>query len=119
MTDNGWALKRTVQCAKCPWKKSTDPRTIPRGYSEEKHRALASTIAPPGVLSFGAVNAMACHEEHEAHCIGWLVNQLGPGNNIGMRLRMLSCTNASEIRTIGPQHETFADTLPRPRRTAP
>lgn len=118
MTDKGWALKRTVQCAKCPWKVSTDPRTIPRGYSEEKHRALRVTIAEPGALHPRSAAVMACHEEHEAHCVGWLVNQLGPGNNIGLRLRMISCTNAGEIRTIGPQHETFDATLPKRRRAA-
>ena len=58
---------------------------------------------------------MACHEHasgDEVHCIGWLVNQLGPGNNIPLRLRMMSCENAGFVKTDGPQHRTFADTLP-------
>lgn len=48
MTARDGSAKKTRprrQCAKCPWKKSTDPRTIPNGYSETKHAALAGTIA--------------------------------------------------------------------------
>lgn len=56
---------------------------------------------------------MACHETDSAHCLGWLVNQLGTGNNIGLRLQMMSCENASKIRLRGEQHETLEDTLPQ------
>ena len=107
-----WKLKRVRQCAKCPWKVSTDPRDIPNGYCEEKHAALASTIAEPGRLDLSALPVMACHESHDAHCIGWLVNQLGPGNNIALRIKMMSCQNAKHIKLDGEQHKTFEDTLP-------
>jgi Family of unknown function (DUF6283) len=106
-----WKLKRTMQCEKCPWRVEVDPHDIPNGYSEEKHRALESTIAKPGSFHDNG-HAMACHETHDAHCIGWLVNQLGPGNNIGLRMRMIYCTNAKAIRLRGEQHERFVDTLP-------
>ena len=109
----GWLLKRTRQCDKCPWRVDVDPQTIPNGYSVAKHRALASTIAKPGDLSSlnGEQRSMACHETHDSHCIGWLVNQIGAGNNIGLRLRMLTCSNGDRIRTVGRQHATFEDTL--------
>lgn len=109
-----WKLKRTAQCAKCPWIKGSDPHEIPNGYDEEKHCALESTIAKPGDLSglCGPLNVMACHETDDAHCVGWLVNQVGPGNNIGLRLQLMSCENARNIRLRGDQHETFEDTLP-------
>jgi Family of unknown function (DUF6283) len=107
----GWKLKRTHQCMKCPWRVDVDPHDIPNGYDEEKHRALSSTIADPGSLK-DTGRAMACHETDSAHCVGWLSNQLGPGNNIGLRIRMISCTNARAIRLRGEQHETFEDTLP-------
>lgn len=58
---------------------------------------------------------MACHESErgaESPCVGWLVNQLGPGNNIGLRLLLRNCPNVSELTTIGEQHQTFEDTLP-------
>jgi hypothetical protein len=55
---------------------------------------------------------MACHETEDAHCIGWLHNQLGVGNNIGLRMQMSRMENAGEIEVYGEQHERFEDTLP-------
>ena len=107
-----WKLKRTRQCTLCPWRVETNPHDIPNGYSEEKHAALISTIARPEDGIMGPNRAMACHETHSAHCIGWLVNQLGPGNNIGLRIQMSHCTNAKSIRLRGEQHQRFEDTLP-------
>lgn len=106
-----WKLKRTAQCEKCPWRVEVDPHDIPNGYCETRHRALEKTIARPGDL-LGSAYAMACHETHDAHCIGWLVHQIGPGNNIGLRMRMMTCENAKAIKLRGEQHETFEDTLP-------
>lgn len=115
-----WALKRTRQCAKCPWRKDANPHDIPNGYSVEKHCGLASTIAEPGDVSalFSDVQqVMACHETHDAHCVGWLVHQLGVGNNIALRIQMMDCDNARAIRVVGEQHERFEDTLPDGGRT--
>lgn len=109
---HGWRLKRTAQCRKCPWLVGTNPHEIPNGYSEERHRALEQTIAHPSDGIFGALKTMACHEGNDAHCVGWLVNQVGPGNNIGLRIRMMTCDNASKIRLRGDQHQRFEDTLP-------
>ena len=103
-------LNRTKQCKKCPWKVTTNPHDIPNGYEEEKHRNLKGTIAEPGSLMCNN-HAMACHEGHEDYCIGWLINQLGPGNNIGLRMKMLKY-DLSKARTVGKQHERFEDTLP-------
>lgn len=108
-----WKLKRTAQCKACPWLKDADPHDIPNGYCETKHRALEDTIAKPGELNFGSLRAMACHESHDAHCIGWLVNQAGAGNNLGLRLRLMTCNNTKAIRLRGEQHESFHDTLPK------
>lgn len=114
-----WRLARVKQCAKCPWKVSTDPTEIPHGYSEELHRALADTIAEPGDLTLaldgGEMKVFGCHEhtvEKPAHCVGWLHHQLGEGNNIALRLQMLHCENAEGIEVFGDQHATFEDTLP-------
>ncbi len=49
---------------------------------------------------------------HDAHCLGWLMNQLGPGNNIGLRLSLLDCENLDKVKLVGEQHECFEDTLP-------
>ncbi len=110
-------LARTTQCSKCPWKKSTDPNKIPNGYSVEKHKNLSCTIANgPDNLFNGKLSAMACHETsggNEQYCIGWLMNQLGPGNNLLLRLKMRNCENAGELKVYGKQHETFEDTIPK------
>lgn len=116
----GWKLKRLKQCEKCPWKKATDPRDIPRGYSEERHKALRNTIAEPGALPSGedgkARHVMACHEhdaEEGVYCLGWLMHALGEGNDIEMRIRAMSCDNLDKVRLDGPQHESFEETLPK------
>jgi len=110
-----WKLKRTMQCVHCPWRVATNPHDIPNGYDVAKHRTLETTIAQPGddFLSPEPLRVMACHETDKAHCIGWLVNQLGDGNNIALRIQMMLCTNAKRIRLRGEQHATFTDTLPR------
>lgn len=109
-------LPRTKQCDKCPWKTSTDPHTIPHGYSAEKHAALKSTIATPGTLNIGSpLHMMACHEYpvgKEVPCVGWLMHQLGPGNNIALRISMRDCDNLRDVELDGPQHESFEETLP-------
>jgi len=106
------------QCAKCPWRVSTDPREIPDGYSPDLHRGLSKTIAEPGSFAgFGQpMQVMACHHSapgREETCVGWLAHQLGPGNNIALRLMEIMGHLDTDIETIGPQHETFEDTLPR------
>lgn len=115
-----WRLKRTAQCAKCPWRVDVDARDIPNGYDIERHRALVSTVAK-GPIDFaaaiagGPIQTMACHESpvgDETPCVGWLVNQLGPGNNIPLRLHVRHCENIGAIRVVGEQHVTFEDTLP-------
>lgn len=109
-----FTLSRTNQCNKCPWKVTTNPFDIPNGYDVAKHQNLACTIASEGNLAPN--KAMACHESKEGqedYCIGWLHNQLGRGNNIPLRIKMIRCTNAADIRIHGEQHLTFEDTLPK------
>lgn len=110
-----WKLHRTKQCSKCPWKVSTNPHDIPDGYDPELHAALENTIAKPGQINTSLGVAMACHESKtkaEDMCLGWLVNQVGPGNNIALRLYMARCENAEEIELDGEQHDCFENTLP-------
>ena len=117
-----WQFQRTCQCAKCPWRKNSNPREIPNGYSEEKHRALAGSIpkSDPSPLQIiealekRELHVMSCHDEHEAMCVGWLRHQAGAGNNIALRLHLAQCDNISQIRLHGEQHETFEATLPAP-----
>ncbi|MEY4520020.1 MAG: hypothetical protein RLZZ499_2620 [Cyanobacteriota bacterium] len=105
-----WELAHPVQCAKCPWKVTTNPYDIPNNYSLQKHQDLECTIAQDLSIT-DQIKVMACHEAHEEYCIGWLNNQL-INNNISLRIQMLSCTNAEDIQVIGEQHAKFEDTLP-------
>jgi len=109
-----WRLKRTAQCKKCPWRVGVNPHEIPNGYCERKHKALEQTIAKPGDISNlgGSMHVMACHETHDAHCVGWLNHQLGVGNNIALRMQMRHCENVGKLRVHGEQHQRFEDTLP-------
>ncbi len=113
--------KPRMQCAKCPWKTSTNPHDIPNGYNVDLHAGLAGTIAEPGRVDRGALRMMACHETsvgRELPCVGWLVHQLGAGNNIALRLLAVTGRIDANVETVGSQHERFEDTLPRRRRGA-
>lgn len=103
------------QCKKCPWKKSTNPFDIPDGYCPTKHANLKETIATPGTLNHAKM--MACHEFPEGKekvCLGWLHHQLGPGNNLRLRLAAANGQFKEDLKgkLIGEQHERFEDTLP-------
>jgi len=100
------------QCAKCPWKKSTNPHDIPNGYCEKKHANLKNTIAEPGQLDGGPLRLFVCHETRELPCVGWLANQLGQGNNLALRLAVIRGRIDANVKTVGEQHERFEDTLP-------
>lgn len=117
-----------MQCAKCPWKVATNPFDIPGGYCETKHCNLESTIADADnpVQSFlqaeakGEFQIMACHHSKpgdEEHCVGWIHHQLGEGNNIMLRLKMMSCSNIGDLKIVGEQHTRFEDTLPQNKRS--
>lgn len=108
--------KQRKQCKACPWKVSVVPgRDIPNGYCAVRHANLKSTIANPGDLRGlgGPLHVMACHETPtgaEQFCVGWLAHQLGPGNNIPLRMAARDGRFGSWT-TIGDQHETFEATL--------
>lgn len=112
-------MAKRRQCAKCPWKKSTNPHDIPGGYCEIKHANLKSTIAdqsdPISQIMGGELRMMACHEFPEGReepCVGWVAHQLGPGNNIALRLAARSGRVPVDFDLVGEQHERFEDTLP-------
>lgn len=110
---------RNNQCAACPWKKSTRPeKDIPNGYCETLHRELDVTVAEGTVSLLRRSPMMACHESpvgKEQPCVGWVLNQLGPGNNLGLRMLALD-GRFKDLRADGPQHERLEDTLPKKRR---
>jgi hypothetical protein len=110
-------VKAVVQCKTCPWKTSCVPdRDIPHSYRIEMHEALRGTIQSGlGSLFTSCRRVMACHHAkigEEYPCAGWLHNQLGVGNNIGVRLAV--ATGQMPVPEVdGDQHERFEDTLPK------
>lgn len=107
------------QCAKCPWKVSTNAHDIPGEYSVDKHCKLDKTIATDASPFMpDKLHIMACHETPEGNekaCVGWLVNQLGPGNNLALRMHVAFGKLDADVKTVGPQHERFEDTIPKQR----
>ena len=105
---------RNKQCKACPWKMSTVPeRDIPNGYNRKKHCGLSSTIAKPGDL-FTPQRLMACHESKvgaQYPCVGWLMHQLGPGNNLPLRILGLD-GRFNHLALDGEQHNSFEATIP-------
>lgn len=97
------------QCAKCPWKVTTNPHEIPNEYSVDAHKKLSGTISE-GLDSLNNNRIMVCHETHKKHCIGWIHNQLGVGNNIGLRMR-IKHYDLSRMKIYGKQHINFKDTI--------
>lgn len=111
----GFPVIKRKQCRKCPWRVDVDPNEIPNGYCPTKHAKLESTIAQPGQFSSGPLRVMACHETpvgKEVPCVGWLVHQLGPGNNFPLRLAVMGGRIDGNVETVGEQHATLEDTLP-------
>jgi hypothetical protein len=107
------------QCAKCPWKVSTNPHDIPDGYCAEKHAGLKSTIAEPANLrDIGRIDmvGMACHEttgRGALPCVGWMYHQLGDGNNIALRMDVTFGHVDGDIEVVGEQHPNLEATLPK------
>jgi len=59
---------------------------------------------------------MACHEstqDNSIPCVGWVNQQLGIGNNIRLRLAVMSGRISGRGKLDGEQHETLEDTLPQ------
>ncbi len=112
-----------TQCKSCPWRVGCVPdRDIPGGYCVNLHRNLARTIETgvESLLRGGGEprRMMACHYSKpgaEFACAGWLHNQIGVGNNIGVRMMVIT-QRLPFPQVDGEQHERFEDTLPRSAR---
>jgi hypothetical protein len=105
------------QCTHCPWRVDVDPNDIPNGYCPVWHANLRNTIANEAVPRLtGPLRMMACHESKvgkELPCVGWLAHQLGPGNNLMLRMSAMRDRSLTDFELVGEQHERFEDTLPR------
>lgn len=99
------------QCASCPWKTSIDPDALPGKYGHVRRDAVARASAS-GTRSLRTdTPGMGCHVKRPGPvlpCVGWLVQQLGPGNNIGLRMQVAAGLVDGNVETVGPQRATLA-----------
>lgn len=113
-------MKTVTQCKTCPWRVDAKPlEEIPNGYCVSLHKNLRDTIAGDDstlkTLRNDPVRVMACHYAkpgEEFPCAGWLHNQIGPGNNIQVRFRIMLGAMPAPV-VDGEQHATFEDTIPK------
>lgn len=57
---------------------------------------------------------MQCHETPDdapLPCVGWMHHQLGPANNIRLRLAVRAGIYDADLVIVGSQHERFEDIL--------
>ena len=108
-------MSKVHQCKSCPWRVGVVPETDIPGYSRAKHCDLKQTIRTgmESLVASGPIPVMACHKSQEGRefaCAGWLDNQLGPGNNLALRMAVMSGRQPVPV-VDGPQHERFQDTI--------
>lgn len=111
MTDDD---NKINQCKSCPWRVDCDPMTDIPNYVPNIHCNLDKTIQSGlGTLFQKERHIMACHYSkpgEEFPCAGWLHNQIGPGNNLGVRLLVMTGKMSPPV-VDGLQYETFEETL--------
>ena len=104
------------QCRHCPWKKNVDLEDIP-AYSQEKHEEMLQSLRHRGGLETVVdLHIMACHETDEGKeltCVGWAAYELGPGNNLGLRMQAATGKLDTSFVLDGPQVESLISTLYR------
>lgn len=110
--------KPIKQCKTCPWRVGSDTKDIPN-YSKELHKGLTSTIASDTrqyvQLASSSIRMMACHRSKEdapTVCAGWASNQLGPGNNLALRMVAIRDPRFHGPLVDGPQHPNLESTIP-------
>ena len=72
-------------------------------------------IAIPETLG-GTQHLQQCHETQDADplpCVGWLYHQLGVGQNLALRMMVITGEIDANVEIDGAQHERIEDTLPR------
>ena len=60
----------------------------------------------------GRLTTAGSPERRQSPCDEFMANQLGPGNNIALRIAALTGRIDTDFKTVGKQHEFFEDTLP-------
>lgn len=94
------------QCKTCPWRVENDPMDIPNG-PKEAAVDLLSGWSTGLQLAPSRMGGMGCHQskmdETDLPCVGWLAWELGPGNNIGLRVRVMRDPRLCNWELVGEQ----------------
>lgn len=100
-----------LQCASCPWKLSINPDALPANYGHVDRDAVVRASAEPGSFRRPEGPPIGCHVVRPGPvlpCVGWLVQQLGPGNNLALRMKVIAGVVDDTVETVGPQRATLA-----------
>lgn len=98
------------QCASCPWKRSVNPDSLPGGYGHVDREAVARASIGDTVSLRREAPRMGCHVVRPGPvlpCVGWLVQQLGPGNNLALRMDVMVGRVDGNVETVGPQRASL------------
>lgn len=102
------------QCRTCPWRADVDPTNIPEGHGRVDGRMLALSVAD-GLESLANPNVInaECHAYPGTGlvCVGWLVHQLGPGQNFSVRMKVIKGRIDANVETVGPQRNLVDEML--------
>lgn len=103
------------QCRKCPWRVDVDPTDIDN-YDRDMHEAMIDRLSHRGGFEtvLHGLRIMACHESKEGAefpCVGWMAHELGPGNNIGLRIAAAAGRIDTDFELVGDQHPSLESTL--------
>lgn len=100
--------KTVRQCKTCPWKTSVVPsRDVPNYDPGIYERMQASLRTGVESMTEKVRLVMECHNGKRGAnrpCAGWLHHQLGVGNNLGVRLAVISGRMPAP-KVVGEQHE--------------
>lgn len=103
-------MKMVKQCESCPWRVDVKPsRDVPNFGPGIYDRMQASLRTGLESMAEKTRLVMECHNGKRGAnrpCAGWLHHQIGVGNNLGVRLAVM--TGRSPVPKIdGEQHENL------------
>ena len=104
------APETVKQCKTCPWRVAVKPSRDVPDYDPGIYERMQSTLRSGIDAMFERVRVvMECHNGKRGAkraCAGWLHHQIGIGNNLGVRLSVMT-GRLPVPKVSGPQHETF------------
>jgi hypothetical protein len=101
-------VKTVNQCATCPWRVGIKPSRDVPDFDPGIYDRMRSSLRE-GVASMAEKKriVMECHNGKRGAnrpCAGWLHHQLGVGNNLGVRLAVIT-ERMPTPKVFGEQHE--------------